>query len=66
MQVLVQRKGKKMIRDLMNITSEEIGISAENCIKDNTLIMYLQNNGHKARDIDCKDIDAWITEDIDD
>lgn len=55
-----------MIRDLMNITSEEIGISAENCIKDNTLIMYLQNNGHKARDIDCKDIDAWITEDIDD
>lgn len=58
---------KNMIRDLINITQEEIDASAAKSIEeDGTLIMYLQNNGKGAHKPNSNDIDVWINEDIDD
>ncbi len=58
---------KIMRRDLINITQEEIDVSAAKSAKsDGALIMYLQNNGKGAHKPNSDDIDAWIKEDIDD
>lgn len=57
---------KIMIRDLINITQEEINVSASKSIEgDGALIMYLQNNGKGAHKPSSDDMDVWINEDID-
>lgn len=65
---LYDRKVDKiMIRDLINITQEEIDASAaRNAESDGALIMHLQNNGKGAHKPNSDDIDVWINEDIDD
>lgn len=65
---LYDRKVEKiMIRDLINITQEEINVSAKKSVEsDNTLVMYLQNNGKGAHKLDSDDMNVWINEDIDD
>lgn len=56
-----------MIRDLVNITREEIRESVSNCVvPDNTVVMYLHNCGDRNHKMNSKDIDAWLEEDIDD
>ncbi len=56
-----------MIKDLINVTQEEINDSAAKSVEsDGTLIMYLQNNGRGAHKPNSADIDVWINEDIDD
>ncbi len=56
-----------MVRDLVNITSEEIKESAKHSIEDNNIkIMYLQNNGSDKHRWNKSDILRWIEEDIDD
>ena len=58
---------KNMIRDLINITQEEIDVSAAKSTEsDGALIMHLQNNGKGAHKLNSDDIDVWINEDIDD
>lgn len=65
---LYDRKADKiMIRDLINITQEEINDSAAKSTESNgRLIMYLQNNGKGAHKPNSNDMDVWINEDIDD
>ena len=56
-----------MIRDLLNVTLEEINNSAvESVASDNTVVMYLQNNGNRINQLKDEDIDVWLYEDIDD
>ena len=56
-----------MIKDLVNITLEEIKESSANSIKsDNSVVMYLQNTGSKEHKWSSTDINVWIHEDIDD
>lgn len=56
-----------MIRDLINVTLEEINTSAEKSVEsDNTVVMYLHNNGDRSHRLSSKDIDVWLEEDIDD
>lgn len=56
-----------MIKDLVNITLEEIEESASHSVEsDNTVIMYLQNTGDKEYKWDASDISAWFDEDLDD
>lgn len=56
-----------MIRDLVNVTLEEINDSAIGCVVfDNTVVMYLQNNGDRTHRLNSEDIDMWLNEDIDD
>lgn len=56
-----------MIKDLVNMTKEEIAESAVHSTEsDNTVIMYLQNTGVKGHKWDSADIDVWIKEDLDD
>lgn len=56
-----------MIRDLVNITLEEIDDSVAECgVFDNTVVMYLQNNGDRTHKLKSEDIDVWLREDIDD
>lgn len=58
---------KVMIRDLINITQEEIDVSAVKSTESNgASIMYLQNNGKGAHKPSSDDMDVWINEDIDD
>lgn len=58
---------KVMIRDLVNVTLEEINDSAIGCVVfDNTVVMYLQNNGDRTHRLNSEDIDMWLNEDIDD
>ncbi len=56
-----------MVKDLVNITAEEIEKSSAHSVEDNNIkITYLQNNGsdqHRWKD---SDILCWIEEDIDD
>lgn len=54
-----------MTKNLVDITPEEISLSAERCIEEETLIMYLKNRGNKKDNWKIEDIDAWIDEDID-
>ena len=55
-----------MIRDLINITSDEIKASAaKNVENDGTLIMHLHNYGEEACKPNSDNMDAWIYEDID-
>lgn len=55
-----------MIKDLINISQEEIKTSAVKSVKnDGTLIMYLHNYGEETRNPSGDDMDAWIYEDID-
>jgi len=65
---LYDRKVEKvMIRDLVNITLEEINDSVAECVMlDNTVVMYLQNNGDRTHKLNSEDIDVWLNEDIDD
>lgn len=56
-----------MIKDLVNITFEEIEESASRSVEsDNTIIMYLQNTGDKEYKWDVSDISVWLDEDLDD
>ncbi len=67
MRLYDRKVDKIMIRDLINITQEEIDVSAAKSTEsDGALIMYLQNNGKGAHKPNSDDIDVWINEDIDD
>lgn len=67
MRLYDRKVDKIMIRDLINITQEEININATKSIEnDGALIMYLQNNGKGAHKPNSDDMDVWINEDIDD
>lgn len=64
---LYDRKADKiMIRDLLNITQEEIDVSAKKSTESEGIIIYLQNNGKRAHKPSSDDMNAWINEDIDD
>lgn len=55
-----------MIRDLVNISIEEIKASSEQCAKsDDIVILYLQNNGDKSHFWDSNKLLPLINEDID-
>lgn len=59
----------KMIKDLISVTMEEINESARHSVEsenDNTIIMYLQNNGDKSIKPKISDIRKWINQDLDD
>lgn len=67
MRLYDRKVNKGMIRDLVNITLEEINDSATQCVLfDNTVVMYLQNNGDRTHKLNNEDIDVWLNEDIDD
>lgn len=58
-----------MIKDLISVTMEEINESARHSVEsenDNTIIMYLQNNGDKSIKPKISDIRKWINQDLDD
>ena len=56
-----------MIRDLINITTDEINKSAvESIASDNTVVIHLQNNGNKVGKLNVENMNVWIEEDIDD
>ena len=60
------RKVIIMIRDLVNISIEEIKASSEQCAKsDDIVILYLQNNGDKSHFWDSNKLLPLINEDID-
>lgn len=67
MRLYDRKVDKVMIRDLVNVTLEEINYSSERCVAfDNTVVMYLQNNGDRTHRLNSEDIDVWLNEDIDD
>ena len=54
-----------MLLNLINITKEDIEISSEESISDdNSIVMYLQNNGIQDYRWYRNDINKWINEDI--
>lgn len=56
-----------MVKDLVNITAEEIKESSEHSTESNNIkITYLQNNGSNQHRWKETDILRWIEEDIDD
>ena len=67
MRLYDRKVDKVMIRDLVNITLEEINDSVAECVMlDNMVVMYLQNNGDRTHKLNSEDIDVWLNEDIDD
>ena len=53
--------------DLINLTDEEIRLSAENSVKsEGAGIMYLHNFGNKEQVVQFEDIRPWVDEDLDD
>ena len=53
--------------DLINLTDEEIEMSAENSVKSKGAgIMYLHNYGIKDQVMQYEDIKPWVDEDLDD
>ncbi len=56
-----------MIKDLVNVTIEEIKATAKSSVTlDNMIVMYLQNNGDRTQSLNSQDMDAWFGENIDD
>lgn len=67
MRLYDRKVDKIMLRDLINITQEEINVSAAKSTESGgAAIMYLQNNGKGAHKPNSDDMDVWINEDIDD
>lgn len=65
MRLYDRKVDKIMIRDLINITQEEINVSAAKSTEGGPSIMHLQNNGRGAHRLNSDDMDVWINEDID-
>lgn len=56
-----------MYIDLINLTDEEIEMSAENSVKSKGVgIMYLHNYGNKDQVMQFEDIKPWVDEHLDD